>query len=284
MKKLLLLYLVTFLTISQVFTQNLNVKVSGSGPKIILIPGLASSGEVWDETVAELSENYECHVLTLPGFGKNPAADLSAGFLSTMEGLITDYIQVQDEPVILIGHSLGGFLSLRLSRNIPDKIEKTIIVDSYPFYSAAFNPAATEENMSPMANQMKSMIVAQTPEEYLTGQQSSIPVMTSNSEKLPIAVEWSMQSDRNTTAYAMYELMTTDYRDELNEVQTPILVLGAWYSGKNYGMTKASVRKTFENQYQLAQNVQIELAPTAHHFIMWDNPEWFIEQVNGFLR
>ena len=284
MKKLLLLYLVTFLTISQVFTQNLNVQVSGSGPKIILIPGLASSGEVWDETVAELSENYECHVLTLPGFGKNPAADLSAGFLSTMEGLITDYIQVQDEPVILIGHSLGGFLSLRLSRNIPDKIEKTIIVDSYPFYSAAFNPAATEENMSPMANQMKSMILAQTPEEYLTGQQSSIPVMTSNSEKLPIAVEWSMQSDRNTTADAMYELMTTDYRDELNEVQTPILVLGAWYSGKNYGMTKASVRKTFENQYQLAQNVQIELAPTAHHFIMWDNPEWFIEQVNGFLR
>ena len=284
MKKLLLLYLVTFLTISQVFTQNLNVQVSGSGPKIILIPGLASSGEVWDETVAELSENYECHVLTLPGFGKNPAADLSAGFLSTMEGLITDYIQVQDEPVILIGHSLGGFLSLRLSRNIPDKIEKTIIVDSYPFYSAAFNPAATEENMTPMANQMKSMILAQTPEEYLTGQQSSIPVMTSNSEKLPIAVEWSMQSDRNTTADAMYELMTTDYRDELNEVQTPILVLGAWYAGKNYGMTKASVRKTFENQYQLAQNVQIELAPTAHHFIMWDNPEWFIEQVNGFLR
>lgn len=284
MKKLLLLYLVTFLTISQVFTQNLNVQVSGSGPKIILIPGLASSGEVWDETVAELSENYECHVLTLPGFGKNPAADLSAGFLSTMEGLITDYIQVQDEPVILIGHSLGGFLSLRLSRNIPDKIEKTIIVDSYPFYSAAFNPAATEENMTPMADQMKSMILAQTPEEYLTGQQRSMPVMTSNSEKLPIAVEWSMQSDRNTTADAMYELMTTDYRDELNEVQTPILVLGAWYSGKNYGMTKASVRKTFENQYQLAQNVQIELAPTAHHFIMWDNPEWFIEQVNGFLR
>lgn len=284
MKKLLLLYLVIFLTISQVFTQILNVQVSGSGPKIILIPGLASSGEVWDETVGELSENYECHVLTLPGFGKNPAADLSAGFLSTMEGLITDYIQVQDEPVILIGHSLGGFLSLRLSRSIPDKVEKTIIVDSYPFYSAAFNPAATEENMAPMANQMKAMILAQTPEEYLAGQQTSMPVMTSNSEKLPTAVEWSVQSDRNTTAEAMYELMTTDYRDELAQVQTPILVLGAWYSGKNYGMTEASVRKTFENQYQLAQNVQIELAPTAHHFIMWDNPEWFIQQVNGFLR
>ncbi len=283
MKKLLLLYLIIFLTISQVFAQTLDVQVSGSGPKIILIPGLASSGEVWNETVATLSKSYECHVLTLPGFAGQPAMDLSNGFLSTMEGLITDYIQVQNEPVILIGHSLGGFLSLRLSRSIPDKVEKAIIVDSYPFYSAAFNPAATEENMVGMANQMKTMMLAQNPEEYLAGQQSSMPVMTSNTEKLPMAVEWSVQSDRNTTAEAMYELMTTDYRDELTEVQTPILVLGAWYSGKNYGLTEASVKGTFESQYRLARNAQIEMAPTAHHFIMWDNPEWFMEKVTQFL-
>jgi pimeloyl-ACP methyl ester carboxylesterase len=93
-----------------------------------------------------------------------------------------------------------------------------------------------------------------------------------------------MQSDRNTTATALYELLTTDFRDELAEIETPVLVLGAWYAGKNYGMTEASVKKTFETQYQLAKNIKIELAPTAHHFIMWDNPEWFMEQVTPFLR
>lgn len=284
MKKLILLYFILFGSLSTAFTQGLDVKVFGQGPKIILIPGLASSGEVWDETVAELSENFECHVLTLPGFGTNPKIEMPEGFISTMEGLITEYINKQTEKVTLIGHSLGGFLSLRLSQSIPDKIDRAIIVDSFPFYSAAFNPAATEENMVEMATQMKQLMIAQSPEQYRAQQEVSMPVMTTSTNKLPIAVDWSLESDRETTAQALYELMTTDYRDELAEVSTPILVLGAWHSGKAYGLTEESVKKTFEGQYQLAKNVQIEMAPTAHHFIMWDNPEWFMEKVNQFLK
>ncbi|WP_111671215.1 alpha/beta fold hydrolase [Algoriphagus litoralis] len=284
MKKLFLLYFILFGSLSTSFTQGLDVRVSGKGPKIILIPGLASSGEVWDETVSQLSESFECHVLTLPGFGTNPKIEMPEGFISTMEGLITDYINKQTEKVTLIGHSLGGFLSLRLSRSIPDKIDRAIIVDSFPFYSAAFNPAATEENMVEMATQMKQLMIAQSPEQYRAQQEISMPVMTTNTNKLPIAVDWSLESDRETTAQALFELMTTDYRDELAEVSTPILVLGAWHSGKAYGLTEESVKKTFETQYQLANNVQIEMAPTAHHFIMWDNPEWFMEKVNQFLK
>ncbi|MBA4299896.1 MAG: alpha/beta hydrolase [Cyclobacterium sp.] len=284
MKKLFLLYFILFGSLSTAFTQGLDVKVSGKGPKIIFIPGLSSSGEVWDETVAVLSKNFECHVLTLPGFGTNPKIEMPAGFLATMEGLITDYIHKQTEKVTLIGHSLGGFLSLRLSRSLPDKINRTIIVDSFPFYSAAFNPAATEENMAAMATQMKELMMAQSAEQYRAQQEASMPMMTTNKEKLPIAVEWSMESDRETTGQALYELMTTDYRDDLPEINTPILVLGAWYSGKAYGLTEESAKKTFETQYQLAENVQIEMAPTAHHFIMWDNPEWFMEKVTAFIK
>lgn len=284
MKKLILLFAFIFGSLSLAYSQKLQADITGKGPKIILIPGLASSGEVWQETASFLSKNYECHVLTLPGFGANAAMDLSEGFLFTMEKLLTDYIEEQSEPVILIGHSLGGFLSLRLSKSIPDRIQKAIIVDSFPFYSAAFNPAATPENMKGMANQMKELMLAQSPEQFRAQQQASMPMMTINSEKLPIAVEWSVQSDRNTIAQALYELMITDFRKELEVVKTPILVLGAWASGKNYGLTLESVGKSFAEQYRLAENLQIEMAPTAHHFIMWDNPEWFMEKVSAFLQ
>ena len=284
MKKLILLLLVIFSNLSSSFSQELQVKISGNGPAIILIPGLASSGEVWEETVAHLSQSFECHVVTLPGFAKNPAGDLQAGFIHTMERLLREYIQNQPGQVMLIGHSLGGFLSLHLAKDLPVKIQKAVIVDSYPFYSAAFNPAATEENMKGMADQMKAMMMAQSPEQYRAQQNATMPIMTSNQKKLSLAVEWSMESDRLTTAQAMYELMTKDFRQELAEVSTPILVLGAWYSGKEYGMTEDSVRANFQSQYQLAKNVQIEMAPTAHHFIMWDNPEWFMEKISAFLQ
>lgn len=284
MKKLILLYLFIFGSLTQAYTQELQVTIIGKGPKILLIPGLASSGEVWEETVAQLSQNYECHVLTLPGFGTNPAINMPSGFLTTMEKLITEYIISQKEKVTLIGHSLGGFLSLRLARSLPDHIQKAIIVDSFPFYSAAFNPAATEENMVGMASQMKQLLLSQSTEQYRAQQQASMPMMTINSEKLPIAVEWSIQSDRGTIAEALYDLMINDFRDELAEVTAPILVLGAWASGKDYGLTEESTKRSFSEQYRLAEDVRIEMAPTAHHFIMWDNPEWFMEKINSFLK
>ncbi|WP_175574451.1 alpha/beta fold hydrolase [Algoriphagus marinus] len=284
MKKLILLYFLALGIVQISYSQSLDVKISGSGQPIILIPGLASSGEVWDETVAKLSSNYECHVLTLPGFAGQAPIDLKDGFLPQIEKEIGKYISNLNQPVILIGHSLGGFLSLQLSNNYPDKVKKAIIVDSYPFYSAAMNPAATIDMMKPMAAQMKQMLNGTSVEDFEKQQTAGMAIMTASPDKIPLAVKWSVASDRNTFSQAMYELMLTDYRQNLSTVKTPLLVLGAWYSGKDYGLTAETVEANFTRQYQLAENVQIEMAPTAHHFIMWDNPEWFMEQVSAFIQ
>lgn len=284
MKKLILLYFLLLGAVQISFAQSFHVQVTGSGQPIILIPGLASSGEVWNETVSQLSSDFECHVLTLPGFAGQAAIDLSGGFLPQIKKEIGSYLSELEQPVILIGHSLGGFLSLQLSDEYPDLIKKAIIVDSYPFYSAAMNPAATVEIMKPMAAQMKQMINGTSVEDFEKQQTAGMSIMTASSDRIPTAVKWSVASDRNTFSQAMYELMLTDYRQNLKTVKTPLLVLGAWYSGKDYGLTAESVKANFTRQYELAENVQIEMAPTAHHFIMWDNPEWFMEKITAFLK
>lgn len=285
MKKLLFLYSILFGVFTSTFGQtSFQVKITGSGAPIILIPGLASSGEVWNETIAELNKSYECHVLTLAGFAGQSPMDLTNGFLPEVKNELDNYINKLNEPVILIGHSLGGFLSLQLANENPDLISKAIIIDSYPFYSAAMNPAATVEMMEPMAKQMKEVIENTSKENFATQQKAGLPIMTSSSDRISQLEEWSAESDQTTIAEALYELMVTDYRSELKTLKTPTLVLGAWYSGKDYGMTAASVKSNFEKQYQLAENVEIEMAPTAHHFIMWDNPEWFMDQVQNFLK
>lgn len=284
MKKLILLYLLSWCMYVPANSQNLISEVSGKGPKIVLIPGLASSGEVWKETVSELSKNYECHVLTLPGFAENAPINLENGFMEPVENLIKAYIQDLESPVLLLGHSLGGFLSLKLAAGLPDQIHKTIIIDSYPFYSAALNPNATVESMKPIANQLKNNLIAISSEQFQAQQSMGMATMTSSKDRIPMLLNWSEESDRKTIAQAIYELMISDARGELEAVQCPILVLGAWYAGKDYGMTAESVSENFHNQYKLAKNVKIEMAPTAYHFIMWDNPEWMMGQINNFLQ
>ena len=50
----------------------IDVKVTGHGQPVILIPGLATPGAVWDDTVKHLQDKYECHVVTIAGFGGMP--------------------------------------------------------------------------------------------------------------------------------------------------------------------------------------------------------------------
>src|SRR4051812_20405849 len=56
-----------------------SVVVEGSGPDLILIPGLTSSRHVWDQAVASLGGHYRVHRIQIAGFGGEPARGNAAG-------------------------------------------------------------------------------------------------------------------------------------------------------------------------------------------------------------
>lgn len=288
MKQIIQVLLFSLIASSIIGQSNYPFKVDkiGNGQPLILIPGLACSGEVWDETVNELSKNYECHVLTLAGFAaQQPLPEADSTFLPLIKAGVIQYIKDKnlDKP-ILMGHSLGGFLSLWIASSEPELLQKIIIVDSYPFYSAMMNSVMTVETAKAQAIMMKNMTKGTTDDLFLMQQKQMMPTMIEDSVKIAKAIQWSLDSDRNTIAQAMYELMTTDLRTETGKVNCPILVLGSWYAGKNYGITAQSVFDNYSEQFKLAEHCTIKVAQTARHFIMYDEPEWFIQTVKQFLR
>ena len=74
------------------------VRVTGSGRPMILIPGLACPGAVWDSTVARFSNQYECHIISIAGFGGTPA--------QPGEGLLLERVRNEDSYRVLLrnGH------------------------------------------------------------------------------------------------------------------------------------------------------------------------------------
>ncbi len=289
MKKLAILLLVLFIQ-NSTFCQNkenqypFDVKVKGNGNPIILIPGLACSGEVWSRTVDSLQNMYQCHIMTLAGFSEQEPINLDKGYLPIIEKGIKSYIQneLNNKPII-IGHSLGGFIAMSLASSNSELLEKIIIVDSYPFMSAAYNPKATEENVMPQAKMMKEMILSAPDSTYSKQQEMTMSTMMNDPENIKLATQWSMESSKETIAQAMYELMTTDLRDKVSTIKIPTLVLGSWYGAKDYGITKDMVKKTFESQFQNAPFRNIQIADKAKHFIMWDESSWFYERVKAFI-
>ncbi|MEL6923642.1 MAG: alpha/beta hydrolase [Bacteroidota bacterium] len=264
-------------------TKAFAVEKSGQGPVVLFIPGLACSGAVWQETVAALSQNYECHVLTLAGFAGQPSLEQPS--LQTVRDEIIRYIKANNlEQPILIGHSLGGFLSMWIASLQPGLLQKVLIVDSLPFLSAAMMPDITQAQAKAQAERMTQMMLAQNEEQYAVGQKMTLRNMITETDDQITALQWSLASDRPTVAAAMQELMTTDLREQIATVEIPMLVLGAWYAGKDYGMTEASTQQLYEAQYAKAPNCEVRMAATAKHFIMMDEFDWYLQEVTSFLE
>jgi N-formylmaleamate deformylase len=281
-KHLLSLFLLGAAAFAQTSPPSFHVDITGKGKPMILIPGFASSGKTWDTTVARYKDRYECHVLTLAGFAGEPR--IEAPFLETVRKDLADYIRKNkmDRPVI-VGHSLGGFMALWLAEKEPDLVGPLVIVDSLPFLAAIMQPGATVESVKPMAEGMRSMFSGPPTDATEKQSQASIKAMVTKPEDYEMILGWSKKSDRVAEGNAMYEMMTTDLRDDLGKITSPTLVIGTWIGYKQYNVTREQVEKNFNDQYAKLKNYQLVLNDKALHFVMLDDPEGFFAATDAFL-
>jgi pimeloyl-ACP methyl ester carboxylesterase len=94
-----------------------------------------------------------------------------------------------------------------------------------------------------------------------------------------------MRSDFAVTGRAMGELTSMDLRDDLARVRVPVLTLGAPAQGMPYSSFEETTRN-YESQFtKLDEELKhMAYAPTARHFIMADEPQWMIDQIEEFLN
>ena len=264
----------------------LSVNVQGKGAAVVFIPGLNSAPEVFNETCAAVKQSHSCLLVQLPGFaGSAPALEKDADFLVSMRDHIEHYLRSKKlKNVSLVGHSLGGTLSLMIAQHSPDLVGKLVIIDALPFYSAIQNPAATAESVKPQAENIRSMMLNQTRDDYLKYGAQNLRGMSNKPEKLAVLTQWLNTSDPNTTAAAMYSMMVTDLRKSIAQITAPTLVLGAWAAHQPYGATKESTRGIFTQQYAELKQVDIRMSDTGYHFLMWDDTDWVNQQIKAFIK
>lgn len=269
--------------ITEAAERSFAVEVVGHGQPMILIPGLNSSPDVWQDLRVHYEQDYELHLVHINGFAGMPLEGEAS--LARVKADLLDYVHTEKlERPILMGHSLGGFLSLWAASSAPEDFGELIVVDSLPFFPLAFNPMATEESMRPMAEQQRQGIIHSPQEGRLQYYQQSLPSLVSEPADVATITQWSMDSDPAMTAQAMYDMFTTDLRDEIASIQSSTLVLGSWVTAKDFGGTIDTVRQNFAVQYQQLPNVTIEMHADAKHFIMLDDSEWTIATIDGYLN
>jgi pimeloyl-ACP methyl ester carboxylesterase len=262
---------------------HISVQVIGKGSPVILIPGLSSPRAVWDGVVPELARTHTVYLVQVNGFGGDaPGANLGAGLLP---GMVADLHKLVTDRKIagaaVVGHSMGGLLTLMLAQAHPGDVGKALIVDALPFVGSAFFPGSTVESVQPQAAAMRAQMAGLygQPLPEAVGQAIARQNALKPASQATVAA-WMAKADMRVSGQAMYEDLQTDLRPQMKGVATPITVLVPWTAVRG---GEAPVVDLYKREYAGAPHVTVKGVGDSGHFIMLDQPEAFRDALTAFL-
>lgn len=108
---------------------------AGKGPPILLVHGFPVSSRIWHLVMGPLAEHHRVLALDLPGFGESdrPPA-FSYDFVGFADALNGFQRAVGAHPATIVGHSMGGAISLATAVLHPGAASRLVLVDAlvYP--------------------------------------------------------------------------------------------------------------------------------------------------------
>jgi pimeloyl-ACP methyl ester carboxylesterase len=111
-------------------TITLEVEDHGDGVPVVLLHGFPLSSEMWTPIRAAVEQAARLITPNLRGFGRSDAPQGDYG----METLADDVLRLADslelERFVLGGHSMGGYVALRLAARHPERLSGLILVDT----------------------------------------------------------------------------------------------------------------------------------------------------------
>lgn len=105
-------------------------RTCGSGPDVLLIHGWLSSGRMWQALMEHLAPHHRLWAIDLMGFGDSRASDPTRILtLDDQARLTVAFCKAAGiRPQAVVGHSMGGAVSIKLALNFPELFDKLILV------------------------------------------------------------------------------------------------------------------------------------------------------------
>lgn len=125
------------------FTMSVTVwpALASPRPPMVLIPGTGATADDWQEVAVPLSARRTVHAMSLRGHGQSDwPGEYSVQFMADDVALALEALA--DEPVDLVGHSLGGLVACRVAAARPDLVHRLVLEDVGVLHDRPITPPA----------------------------------------------------------------------------------------------------------------------------------------------
>jgi pimeloyl-ACP methyl ester carboxylesterase len=244
----------------------------GRGRPVLLLHGWLGSWALWRKTIEILGAEYRTYALDFFGFGESfdRGADFSVNNYVDSVGQFMDRLGIVKAP--LIGHSMGGTVSLAASVQYPEKVVKSIVIGS-PIQGSSLNLLLKFSGYKGFAS-----IVWTTPALLKLFMRGYAYFLARDGAALgKMIVEDVSKISAESFFQSIGTLRETDLRGQLGNLEMPILGI---YGKKDYIVDP----KQSQVLKQHAPSSQIAWFEGSGHFPMMDEPERFHETVRHFLH
>jgi pimeloyl-[acyl-carrier protein] methyl ester esterase len=234
----------------------LHITRHGQGMPLVLFHGWGFDSRIWHHVLPKLRESYEIFCVDLPGFGSSPFMDWSVFKTSILTQLPAQFA--------MLGWSLGGLVATRLSLEAPHRVTHLVNVASSPCFKEKENwPGISVAILNQFYEQL-THDADKTLRQFMTlqlpGQNAEMSAIATI-EGLRAGLDW---------------LMHWDLRDELSDIQCPVLYL--------FGRLDAIVpRRTMLVLQEKYPDFQYVMLNRSAHALFLSHPDTFVMAINDFL-
>ena len=256
-----------------------------SGPVVVLIPGMSTPGEVWDDHVAELAPDTRVLVVEVRGMdGERGTTNEAEGAIpGIVADIAADLVQRDLGPATISGHSLGGLIAMRFGLDHPELATSLLIVDSLPFFGTVFGADMTLKIVEPRAVQMRDMMIAGAEQMRAAGMANTesgagAAGMSVNEETRVRIANWSLDAEPLAVAQLVYEDTMMDLRQDIAALAMPVTVLHM-ANGQYAEMAK----ERYSTDYAALKQARLVPLDNSLHFVQLDRPEVFTAELDRLL-
>jgi pimeloyl-ACP methyl ester carboxylesterase len=238
---------------------SISYQVQGQGePALVFIHGWCCDRSYWDAQLLHFAEKYKVVTIDLAGHGESglERKDYTMGAFG--EDVVAVINKLNLDQIVLIGHSMGGFVMLEAARLVPDKIIGLVGADTLDNFE--FN--VPEEQIEEWLNPVRSNFIEST-------KAAVRDMFTPNSNPALIEkIVADMSSAPAEVGISSIESCFNFWKNELlqvvQEVQVPLTCINADMNPTNV-----------EGNRHYAPSFKAKIMSEVGHFVMMENPETF---------